>query len=276
MSWLRLAISRNLFAGNDRESSDSNSMNEVSHCETKTTNNSVLVNTTLNSIGNGNRNRLRGIRGRFTERNVTQLLEDLIKDGFPLSDTALDLAVEILRPVARNNVFIAKSFIASYLDLNRGRGNRWTSFGRLFRNRRALCKQDDKYFLPIFVTGDSDCGQWYLILVEWNHPGGRGWIFDSLPLPGDTNKQELMEMLNEVFTGTGEMEWMEEKYTKQTELECGSRTAWAIATAICGINKNKSMEEIRQVVFKLEERGRVLSAHHLRHSVHQLLLDFRT
>ena len=67
----------------------------------------------------GERNKLKGIQGKNCELTVTRALEEYKGEGQLLSDTAVDYAVDTLRPTSRNNVFISESFASSYLALDR-------------------------------------------------------------------------------------------------------------------------------------------------------------
>ena len=118
-------------------------------------------------------------------------------------------------------------------------------------------------------------GHWYIAVVEWNHPNGSGWIFDSFPLRNDSDKNKVKLMINEVFGNRNSLEWMEERFSRQTESECGPRSIWAIAVIVSGSNRGKSMEEIGEAIFRLEEKGSKISAYQVRRSVRHLLIDFR-
>ena len=73
-------------------------------------------------------------------------------------------------------------------------------------------------------------------------------------------------MANELFMGNDSLEWMGEKYILQMEVQCGPRTIWAMAVLIGGCNRNKNMEDIRNAIFKLEERGFRIMTHQVRQS----------
>ena len=206
------------------------------------------------------------MRGERNFYNIENMKRDLLNTGHLLSDKAMDFALNILRRIKNcNEIFIAHSFIASYIEQEGG--DSWNVVGRQFKDTQARQKGDGLYLFPVFF-GETRKGHWLAVIIHISHDGIYGLVVDSCPGLYTAETQLLKIRLGRAVSDHRAIIWRTAACQIQKELECGPRTLWTIAIFCSGWICNRDMEEIENCLRNLGGLRHAVAALHIRKEVH--------